>query len=417
MRRAWILAGLFLLHALPFLTRPAVVGGDEPHYLLLAHSIATDGDLTLDDDYDAVESGSAAAGDRFRGKKLDRHLVEYDGRRVFSHPIGLPLILSPFLALQQAIAPGAAPDIPAVLLVLIVTFAALLAGIDLLALRCGDRSAAAIAALAVYFSTPLWFYSRTLFAEPLLWSFAILACWCIARDRWIAASIALALLFAVKEIGVVLIAATLVFAAVRFGTRRALALSVAPLLAFVAWIAKNVAVYGHPLTTAQPWQWGNPLDGATGLLIDGRNGLLVFAPLTLAVAAVVLLRRMRWDAAAVTAAATCLVWFAIAASWVDWRGGSSYGPRLIVPILPLLAIPLVDAWRGLPQPLRAASAILAVAGFALQTAAAAEPFHAFWNGSPVEIIARQPAAALAALLLGSIAALRGARRSSVSTSR
>lgn len=80
----WLVAVALLLHVLPFAVRPALIGGDEPHYALTAHSIATDLDLALDDDYDAVESGSSAAGGKFAGKKLDRHILEREGTRSFS---------------------------------------------------------------------------------------------------------------------------------------------------------------------------------------------------------------------------------------------------------------------------------------------------------------------------------------------
>ncbi len=41
---------LFLLHIFPFVGRPALIGGDEPHYALMAHSMAMDRDLELEDD-------------------------------------------------------------------------------------------------------------------------------------------------------------------------------------------------------------------------------------------------------------------------------------------------------------------------------------------------------------------------------
>ena len=42
------LVALLILHLLPFIGRPALIGGDEPHYALMAHSIAeTSFTLTL----------------------------------------------------------------------------------------------------------------------------------------------------------------------------------------------------------------------------------------------------------------------------------------------------------------------------------------------------------------------------------
>jgi hypothetical protein len=400
LRRASLLVLLFALHALPFAVRPAIIGGDEPHYLLMAHSIGVDGDMALEHDYETVVEGSPAAGDRFRGKTLDRHLALHNGGQVFIHPLGLPLLIAPLIAAQHAVAPEAAPDILAGLFVLVVTFLALLAGIDLLAKRCGDRRAAWTIGLAVYVSTPLWFYSRTLFTEPLLWAFAVLACWCLSGERWSAAGFALGLVFALKEIGLLIVVAVGVWVLLRRGSRRAALVSLGPIAIAIAWIVKNIYVYGAPFATAQPWSSGDPLGGAVGLLIDPHNGLFVFAPIALAALAAVAMRGVRWDASALAAIALSIVWFAIAASWSDWRGGSSYGPRLIVPILPLLAIPLVDGWNSRSRALQRTIAALAVAGFVLNAAAASEPFHAFWNASPFAIISRQPAAAAAATIIG-----------------
>ena len=38
-----------------------------------------------------------------------------------------------------------------------------------------------------------------------------------------------------------------------------------PLVAGSLWVVKNLALYGRPLVTYQPFQWGDPLAGALGL--------------------------------------------------------------------------------------------------------------------------------------------------------
>ena len=202
-RRRWLLP-LFLLHALPFATRPVLIGGDEPHYALAAHSLAVDRDVDLDDDYREVAAGSRAAGWRFAGRTLDRHEIEIDGRRVFSHPIGLPALVAPLLALEQAVVPGGAPDFLLGPLGVGLGFLALLAGWQLLAdrmagRRLANRRDAALVALGLYFSTPLWYYSRTFFTESYTWALAILALWLLARRRPLAAGALLGVAFLLKE--------------------------------------------------------------------------------------------------------------------------------------------------------------------------------------------------------------------------
>ena len=65
-RLLW-LAAIVLLHILPFVARSTLIGGDEPHYALMAHSIAVDRDVGLVDDYRRVAQGSNAAGEKFAG--------------------------------------------------------------------------------------------------------------------------------------------------------------------------------------------------------------------------------------------------------------------------------------------------------------------------------------------------------------
>ncbi len=69
---------LLLLFYAPFIVRPYVFSGDEPHYLLLANSLRWDGDLELSDDYLDVAAGSDRAGALFPGVDLDHHTVLVD---------------------------------------------------------------------------------------------------------------------------------------------------------------------------------------------------------------------------------------------------------------------------------------------------------------------------------------------------
>ena len=59
---------------------PQAISGDEPHYLVVVHSLLFDHDLVLDDDYRAVGDGGPEAGSRFKGALLEPHtrLVAHD---------------------------------------------------------------------------------------------------------------------------------------------------------------------------------------------------------------------------------------------------------------------------------------------------------------------------------------------------
>lgn len=70
-------------------------GGDEPHYLLITHSILYDRDLAMTNNYRQQDYKS------FHKGELDKHVsIGRDGTRYPGHPIGLPLLLLPAYALR-----------------------------------------------------------------------------------------------------------------------------------------------------------------------------------------------------------------------------------------------------------------------------------------------------------------------------
>lgn len=378
-----LLAGLFLLHCLPFATRPALIGGDEPHYALMAHSIAVDGDFELTDDYEEVAAGSAAAGRKAAGKPLDHHLIESDGRKVFSHPLGLPWLAAPLVWAQQRVAPGTPPDLLLGLFGLLLTFGALLAGWRLLWRWTDDARVAGLAAFGAYFSSPLWFYSRTFFTEPYTWSFAVLSLSALAGGHvWLAAAL-LALTLAMKETALLIVVPILVGVAWRHGLALAGRLALGPLAFGVFFLVKNALLVGEPLATFQPYRYGSLSEGALGLLLDPTRGILWFAPLLCVGAPIAWLfvRRAR-SLPSWLAGATFAAYFLVSAAWIGWRGGSGYGPRLVLPGLAALALPLaglfasVSARRSAWRPVAFG---LVIAGFTVQWCAALDPVPAFWS--------------------------------------
>ncbi|HEY0594028.1 MAG TPA: hypothetical protein VGF40_19815, partial [Thermoanaerobaculia bacterium] len=397
-----LLAAALLLHSLPFAVRPALIGGDEPHYALMAHSIATDFDVSLRDDYEEVERGSAAAGRKRRGEALERHVRQAGGgAEVFSHPLGLHTLLAPIAALQQAIAPGSAPDIAFGLAALGVTFAALVAGARLLARVSGGAGEAAVPIFGLYFASPLWFYSRTLFTEPFTWAFGVLAVASIAAGRLGIAALFLALVPAMKETALLIVVPIVVAVARRFGWRKAAILSLGPIAWAAAFVVKNILTVGTPFATFQAYHVGSVAEGAWGLVADPARGLFWFAPLLLVAAAGwVIPARDREDRIAGWASAAIFVaYFLVTAAWADWRGGSSYGPRLLLPALPALAVPLLRLWRAARR-WREALGVLAVAGFAVSFCAAVDPFTAFWGPPVMDLVMKNRVAAIVGIAIG-----------------
>jgi len=158
------------LGSLKLLQEENTFKGDEPHYLLIAHSLIVDGDFDLannyaNKDYDAFMPS---------GLKLDRHVVR--GARPESRPSfhspGTAFFLLPFYALGRLFGP--------VGLLLFVRFGMSLIGalfavqLYLFARREWGRESLALAIWPlVSFSTPAYFYSLHVYPELIVGLFAL----------------------------------------------------------------------------------------------------------------------------------------------------------------------------------------------------------------------------------------------------
>jgi hypothetical protein len=170
------------------------------------------------------------------------------------------------------------------------------------------------------------------------------------------------------------------------------------ILSGTALVALNLHWFGNPLGARLQIEAasiadhfvtgsvGNPLVGLTGLLVSPSRGLLVFSPIVLVAAAGCWrLRRANSD----------LRWFAVAAviqigvysAYSVWWGGHSYGPRLLLDVVPLLA-PLAAVglpwWTSMRSRTFVAWALLGWSVTVAATGAFVFP-HERWNTSPTNV--------------------------------
>ena len=395
-----LLAFVLALHVLPFASRAALIGGDEPHYALMASSIAFDRDLRLSDDYDAVERGATFAGRKAAGSKLARHVRTVRGNEVFSHPIGLPLLAAPLVLVNRLLG-GTSPDVPLALLTLTITFCALIVGFRLVAALTASTRDAALVVAGTYFGSPLWFYSRTFFTEPYSWSFAVFAIAAIRARRLIVASLWLALVLAMKETGAILVIAVMSAVVLQQGLRRSLPLFVGPALFGIFFGIKNYVSVGTPLSTFQRYDVGAPLSGAVGLFLDPFHGLLWFSPL-LAVATIGWFVSAPWPRRFLWASFVSFAgYYLVTAAWADWRGGSCYATRLLLPALPALVLPALAVYRQSARH-RLLFSLLFVVSFVPNWVAANRPFSAFWGEiGAVSLVRQNPWLAAAGVAVAS----------------
>ncbi|HEV3343771.1 MAG TPA: hypothetical protein VG125_25585 [Pirellulales bacterium] len=384
---------------------PRVFSGDEPHYLLMLNSLIRDGDLDLRNNYTAVWQGSQQAGRSFAGRPLDHHTKWYEGNRLIAwgqgasstqppareyswHPPGLPLLLAPLLwPLRDTrwVEPAA------LACTALATFAGL--GFFCLLVRgyLPDQGPTWPAAAVAFLGTPLWPYARTLYCEPYLATLAIGAyALAFRRSAYFSAGILLAVGVTMKP-PFVLMALPLAAAMLVGGGLRAIACLGLPICLAVVWVFSwNYWMHGSVFRSPIQWAPGDIYKGAVGLLSSRTHGLLPMAPAALPVIAAwpTFLRRHPREALSLLAA--CGLYFALMANWVAWDGGACYGPRMIVPILPLLfaaaaMMPACGWWSF--QPLRGA-AIGACLLSILFNAVAAFSHGQSWNHHPVDVIAK-----------------------------
>lgn len=245
--------------------------------------------------------------------------------------------------------------------VLLVAGSAALAGLlarGLGAGRFGEGLAVAGTALA----SPLWAYVACGFSEPLqalcFAGAAAAAVGAAARDaagdgaaaRRLAAAAGFFAGFALLTKGVNVVFAGLLAAPLLFDAEGRIALRRRlPLLAAaaaggappaLAWLAFEIARFGQPFSSYTSQRFTHSLvDGLWRLLVGPNKGLLLYFPLLpLSVLGIVRLVRARESrAAALAIGGTAAGVWALYAGWWAWDGSHGWGPRLLVPVLPLLA--------------------------------------------------------------------------------
>jgi hypothetical protein len=354
-------------------------GGDEPHYLLTAESILTDGDVDLRDEY------ATGAYEDFYPYVLERHGRLTDGQANEPHGVGFALLITPAYALGG-------PTGVELFMAAIAALAFVLAAA--LARRIVPEPWATWGALACGLSPPALAYGTAVYPElaagAALAGAALLALRVRERPciRWVAG--ASALLGALPWLGpkFALGGAVVALAMLYWLRRRARGFAVLVLLegllfSAVAYVTVNEVLFGGftPYSADDPAQAGTQaafpggyLDRAprlVGLWLDRTYGALRWAPvLALAFYALWLLWRSRRDhvarivperrdaeAAATLCALVCAAQVVVAAFLSPTMFGFWFPGRHLLAALPLAAA--LCAW-GLRHAPRAGGALAAL---------------------------------------------------------
>lgn len=212
-------------------------------------------------------------------------------------------------------------------------------------------------ALLYGFASLAWAYSGVLYSEPLVGlciTAAVLFLRRYERDGrriWLATAggfAALALLARWDSALLVVAPLTLYLVwslRLRGGSWASkMAAFAAPIaLVTVINLAYDVFRYGRPLASPYlgSFQFSTPLPvGVFGLLLSPGAGLFVYVPILLlgAFGAVALYRK--WPRIALLVAGLLVVRLGLYGQWYGWDGGITFGPRFLVPIVPVLFLPV-----------------------------------------------------------------------------
>jgi hypothetical protein len=322
-----------------------------------------------------------------------------DGRHYTKNAAGQAVIALPLVAAAEAAAarlPLAAPRHVLAVRFAVSFFNALVTALLLAAFyravrAFGVRARAALAAtLMLGLTTPVWVYAKSFMAEPLQALGLLLALSGSARAAsgeergawWAGLGVAVAVSVKLSMLPLALVCLWPLRGARRGAWIPPLVMLA---LALVGHALYDYARFGTPFETgygaqARPGAYSTPLlVGLYGLMFSSGKGIAWFAPAVwLAPAGWAAMRRS--GAAPARVAATVALASALAllgyAKFEHWAGDGSFGPRYLVPLLPLAFVLVAFALDGASGLRKSLATALAIAGLAVQLGGVAVYFGA-----------------------------------------
>jgi len=382
-RRRLLVPGVILLVTWSMTTHGKFsTSGDEPHYLIMAESLVTDGDLDLQNNYRDGDARQFGVSDLQAGPHVRR---TPSGALRSVHDIGLPIAIVPAYVVATRVAAWV-PDswlarvrqsrgLFAYSLVSLCLMAATAWGSFLLAAGLARQvpgGRADLVVLVMALTPPVLSHAFLVFPETVAFVVVCGVMWLWLLDEaelspgrvlLVLATVACMPWLHRKYSPLVL--GLLVVLAVRHlpwlrrqsrPVRVTLALTATlPHAALYAWTAVTWGTAGGPhMLDAVPFSASGLPTGALGLLFDRERGLVGYAPVYLLTPACLALawRNVRWLMLPMTA------FFLPMAAFVTWDAGFSPAARFLVPLTPIVAVAAALALAH--RPLRRAFAPILV---------------------------------------------------------
>ena len=315
----------------------------------------------------------------------------------YHNPVGsleplYPLITTPLYALAVHLSTVSTIHVTMLLNPLLTAITAALLYLLVRQLGYSQRVSAGVA-LTYGLATLAWPYTRTFFREPLLGLLWTAALW--AFSRWWETQRPLALAVC---LGLLLLA----------GTAKLTSLVVLPVYIVIIWwrippekrrvmagllitllilggllLVAMFRVRNQPLTsltgTVLNYQPGPALQRIYGLLLSPGKGLFLYSPVLLASVIGFWRFRHKRPAEAFIAGGSLLALLGLYSSLLDWYGGVAWGPRFLVPVIPLLALPLAEVFASRRKIVMAGAAALALLSLAVQVAASTATWTEYYD--------------------------------------
>ncbi len=331
--------------------------GDGEAMYRVAYALATRGEVAIQ----PLEAGHEllldAQGRAARMKGVSGYgMVGRDGRFYAKYGLGWSLVAVPFVALAHVVHP-LLPSVEeglltrmAVLLVNPLATAAAVSVFYLLARRFYREPTARLLALFLALGTPVWYYARSAFSEPLAMFLLLGALEAFERKRFGWAGVLLGFMLVVRPATFILLPVLLGWFGWRFppvqGNRKPWMVLLLPLL------GGQMVVFGYNW-----WRFGGPLDfgyrhvgwdtplfeGLYGLLFSPGKGLFLYAPVLLLFFPGIWLwgkgshAQRQWRVLAIGLLTVQTLFLAV---YRHWDGGGGWGPRLLMPVVPFFVLPI-----------------------------------------------------------------------------
>ena len=136
----------------------------------------------------------------------------------------------------------------------------------------------------------------------------------------------------------------------RLVVRRGLLAGLPVVAAVLVTLYYNYVRFGNPLDTGylrdETVLFGSFWAGVAGFLFSPGRSVFVYSPIALAGVAALLALRRRDPSTMLLFAGEFLVMLCFYASFAHWDGERSYGPRYLLPVVPLLVLPLAAWFAG-----------------------------------------------------------------------